>query len=329
MIGKEINKLKFTSQQLSNKPDANKNTSFVKKGFQFSLVFILSILISPFYTESDQVFYNSFFESAKNSNLFELFLLQNNQLSSIEPGYTFIVWVFSKCFDRSIFIAFFNASLSLIYFDLWTKKGGNWLLVLLIICSNYYFYVIYFSAERLKFGFLFLGIALIFINQKKKFWSFVIFAIITHLQLVILSLSFFLKRAGDFKVKLNGRVLVYFFVIISILSKIFFDYVGWKISFYFLRYFDLEGVIKLLILIFFSALYSPSKKKVILSFLPILMAVIFLSGERVNIMAYFLFMYYCIGYRRGLNFGIFVVNLYFLGKTIFFVGNTIKFGSAF
>jgi len=295
----------------------------------FLLTFKISTVIATYYTESDQFFYIQFFEKSQGIDLLELYSLQASILSSYEPGYTVIIWLSNKLLNRTFFIALSNSLLAITFFNLWIKRGGHWLLIFIILLTNYYFFVCYFSAERLKFAFLFFGIALVFEKKKLKYLIFIILSILTHFQLIILLSAKYISVIKFKKHLINFRNICFVLILVFVFYSLFKNYINYKFNVYFLRYFDFEGLIKIFILLFFCLSYSNSKKEVILSYLPILAAVFLFSGERVIIMAYFLFMYHSISYNKGINSGVILINLYLLIKTIPFITNTIKFGSAF
>lgn len=72
-----------------------------------------------------------------------------------------------------------------------------------------------------------------------------------------------------------------------------------------------------------------NKLQVFLIFIPLFGAVYFLGGERVNMMGYFVFLFYALQHKRGFNLGILATSAYFLYVNIIFVDNIIKHGEGF
>ncbi len=293
----------------------------------FLSVFILSSSLIPYYVNSDQLYYNAFFEQVKDLDLLEAIALNAAMLSSFEPGYPSLVFIFSRIFEKSIFISISNALFALLVFRLAVNFGCNRILAFLILVSNFYFYVCYFSAERLKFSLIFYSLSLLYFNRSKHFIAFLFSSLLFHVQVVILLISMYLPRFNWLiRNKIQGSLLVLFLLIFFLKLS---PYLSYKLSVYSFRYFDLDGVIKVFFLFCLSLIYSSEKLKVVLMYLPILFFVLLLSGERVTIFAYFIFMYFAIQYRKGINVGLISVNLYFLFKGYMFIDNVVRYGDGF
>jgi hypothetical protein len=290
-------------------------------------VFILSYTLIPFYTNSDQLHYNAFYEQVKELDWFEAIALNAAMLSSFEPGYPTLVWIFSNIFEKTIFISFSNSLLALFFYKLAIKIGCNPIIAFLVLVSNFYFYVCYFSAERLKFSLIFFSLSLLYFNRKKYFLTFLFSSLFCHIQVIILVIAMYMPRFNWFKKNKIQALFVLFFLLLFFFQLS--PYLSYKLSVYSFRYFDWEGVLKISFLFFFSLKYSLQKNKVFLMYLPILFFLLLLSGERVTIFAYFIFMYFAVQYKNGLNFGLISVNIYFLYKSIFFIDNVIKYGDGF
>ncbi len=75
--------------------------------------------------------------------------------------------------------------------------------------------------------------------------------------------------------------------------------------------------------------YSKDKKELIFLFIPILIAVYSLGGDRLNMFAYFIFLYYALPINRGINFGIIFTSIYFSYKSIISCYNIVIHGDMF
>lgn len=295
----------------------------------FGSVFLFSYQLFPYYTSGDQLHYNNFYEQVRDLNWIQSLGLNAALLSSYEPGYPTIIWLLGNYVDKIIFISICNSIFALVCFKLAVRIRCYPLLAYLIIVTNFYFYVCYFSAERLKFSLLFFSLSLLYINQKKTRAVLTLISILCHLQISIVIICMYLPKFNFKTVKSNKGFIFIFLVTFVILFIQIIPYLSYKLSIYLFRYLDWEGLIKIFIFFFFSLKYSSDKKLAYWAFLPILFFLLLLSGERVTILAYFVFMFFSVQYHRGLNFGLIVVNLYFLFKSIFFIDNVIKFGDGF
>ncbi len=292
-------------------------------------IFLLTYILLPYFVNGDQFQYNNFYEQIKDLSWVEAFGLNITLLSSYEPGYPTIIWLVSNYIDKILFISIINSLFAFFVFKLAVKNGCHPIIAFFVLISNYYFYVCYFSAERLKFSLFFFTIALLLYNYKKINFNFIIISIFCHVQIIILLICKYLPNLNFKSQKINKLQIILITLIFSFLFIQFIPYLYYKLTVYLFRYFDWEGVVKMMLFVFFSLKYSNSPKKVLLMFLPILIFILLLSGERVTIFGYFIFMFYAIQYNKGFNFGLISINLYFLFKSIFFVNNIMNFGDGF
>ena len=65
--------------------------------------------------------------------------------------------------------------------------------------------------------------------------------------------------------------------------------------------------------------YSKNRLDTFLNFIFILICSSILGPERITMMSYFLFLFFALQYKNGLNFGIIFTTLYFSFKSIFFI----------
>ncbi len=65
----------------------------------------------------------------------------------------------------------------------------NFIVSALIVLTNYYLYVLFFPAERLKFGVIFLIFSLLYFDEKKKFIASSLLSSLSHFQMVLVYIS--------------------------------------------------------------------------------------------------------------------------------------------
>jgi hypothetical protein len=128
-------------------------------------IFLFSYYIAQFYTSGDQLQYHGAFKEMKGLELIEAFGAYHIYLTSDEPIYFLISWLFSNLdFSKNIVMSIANALLANILFRALKKLNTSIYIIVFIICTNYYLFGLYFAAERLKFAFIFLFLNLAMCN---------------------------------------------------------------------------------------------------------------------------------------------------------------------
>lgn len=306
---------------------------FLEKLTAAILVLFFSFLISPFYTDGDQRVYRAVYEILPNLDLIEGYSFYTSQLSSKEYVHFLLSWVASSFVDKDLFIAFSNATFAYVAMSLFRKWKASVIISFIIILTNFYFLVLYFAAERLKFGFIFLTLSLIYVDQLKRFYVFATLAIISHAQVIIVygSILFhalirqILKLIRTREVPKSVFFLVPFlfippFLVGDHLLMKFQDYYGSG---------GLEALGRIFVFLLLALLYSKDRGETFAIFLPLFIAVFLVGGERVNIFGYFAFLYYGLRIRGGWNVGVLVTSAYYAYASIVFLVNVFQRGDGF
>ncbi|WP_458735735.1 hypothetical protein [Zobellella taiwanensis] len=298
-------------------------------------VFLISLFFIPYYIYGDQVHYQRVYDGVSYFNLFDAYNFYKANIDSKEPVYFLLSWVSSTLgIDKVYFIAFFNVLLSFFAYKYFTKIGGHPFVVFLIVTFGYYSYVLFFSAERLKFGFLFLLIGLLY---SKRRYIYYVLSVLSHAQMIGLLSSFVVFRFKDdvLNILRNNRVskntlfLLMSGTIVSVL--VFFimrDHLLSKIN----SYFELRGVFELIKLgAFFilSYFYAKDKSNAVALFVPLFFLVLIFGGERINFLGYFVFLYFALQYKKGFNLGNLFVSSYFFYTGAIFLWKIFKYGNGF
>ncbi len=126
----------------------------------------------------------------------------------------------------------------------------------------------------------------------------------------------------------------YIFLISSLLIIIIFlgfDYLNWKAGLYIKSKpnFNYIYFYPLILLIGFSAYYSKQTFNVLMCFLPILIGIFLFGTSRMNMMGYFVFLYYALKANGGLNTGVLLTSFYLSYKTLNFVMKIVSYGDGF
>lgn len=299
------------------------------------LVFSLSLFFIPYYIYGDQVHYHRIYDGVSYFNLFDAYSFYKANIDSQEPVYFLLSWGSSKLgIDKIYFVTFFNVLLSFFAYKYFTKIGGHPFVVFLIVTFCYYSYVLFFSAERLKFGFLFLIIGLLY---SKRRYIYYVFSVLSHAQMIALLSSFVVFRFKDdvLNILRNNRVsknTLFLFMSGTIVSVLVFFIMREHLLSKFNSYFELKGVFELIkIGVFFilSYFYAKDKSNAVALFVPLFFLVLIFGGERINFLGYFVFLYFSLQYKKGFNLGSVLVNSYFFYTGAVFLWKIVKYGNGF
>jgi len=300
--------------------------------------FIISIIITPLYYEGDQIGYTNAYNDMRGSNLLDGFFIYQNNITTIEPIHFGLTWLFTNLgFDKIITMTLFNCFLSLLIVKILQKFNTNNFIILLILLSNFYLYVLYFSAERLKFSFIFLSLAILNFKNRKILILFLLLAIFTHLQNIIIIVALFfaflinnIYRSNIFN-KFNKK---YLFLILLLLIPIYL--LKEQIYSKFLIYADISNANSFIkntwqsiLLYLLSLKYSQNKIFTTSLFSIIIIASALVGSDRITIFAYICFLYYSIKEKRGVNLLNICFIIYFIIKTGGFINNIFENGHGF
>ena len=308
--------------------------------FIFLFIFLFSFLFSPFYTEGDQIPYNNAYLSVKGENIIDAFVYYQFNISSQEPIHFFIDWIFSNMgLTKNLIMSSFNAILALTISYLMLMWRVNFIVILVTIFLNFYILVLYFAAERLKFGFLFLILAFIYHDNKIKNILFILLSIASHAQMIIFVLATIFSTAilgvfnffRNLKFKSSYKKVLLSFIFLSLITYLY-DHLLSKFIAYSSNASNnslLSNVWQTIIFMIGGIYYSKEKLNTFLNFIFILICSSILGPERITMMSYFLFLFLALKIKNGLNFGIILSSLYFSFKSIFFIQRILDNGHGF
>jgi len=297
------------------------------------LAFAFSMYVAPFYTKGDQFFYIRFYEECFLPNE-DQWYCYTNMLGSSEPVYFFLAKISQLFFDKFTFVSLFNALffylltlLILKYYKVvWHRHVFLWLIFL-----NYYIYVLFFGAERLKFGFIFICLALL-LTKSKRFVALIL-AILAHVQMIFMITPYItnlifkstlsrLKKFGILAVSGVAAIGVFIALRSHIEAKI-------------LAYTTLEnegsnlmGVAKTAVFIILAAA-TTKKYDPLIAGIPLLVASFILGGERISVLAFFMYLGYVIYYNKKMDIIMAIVMLYFVYSGYGFLINILNYGTGY
>ena len=295
--------------------------------------FVFSYLISNLYVNGDQQIYLYLYNSFASLDLYSSYLIYANEIYNFEFIHFFISWLFGYySLDKNIIMSCFNVTLYLLIFNYCNKilLVNRWYLHLFLL-TNFHLYTLYFSAERLKFGCIFFLLSFLYMNNKRKSINilFSVTSVFSHIQMIIPYIFIYLSTVLKyFKFKFSLNTIFYLALSIAVILLIiptaydkFLAYsessVDRNISLDFFR----------ILIYMVGAYFCSNKKYIIFYFMPLFLMVLLIGGERVNQIAYFIFIYFSFRYSRGVDIISLSINVYFSCKSLLFIDNVIEFGN--
>lgn len=305
--------------------------------FSFTaLTIIISYYFSLHYVRGDQVHYSNFYNDIRNVDILTAFILYRGYLGASEPIYFIIIYFVSSFIEKNFFMSLINGVLMYYISKIMISQKISKLFIFSLI-FNFYFVVLFLSAERLKFSVLFFVLFLYYFQKKKTRIIFLIFSILSHVQVIFLAISAYIikiyKAVSNVFINLKIKKSSYTLPILAVLIIILFflkDHILSKISSYTEEGFNVFDILKPVVFMFFTLLlYRRDFFKIILMFTPMIVGSFLFGESRIVIFAYFLFLF--LSFRRSPRTNIFIIltSLYFTYKGVFFLKDVMLYGTGF
>ena len=297
--------------------------------------FGISVILGRLYISGDQEVYSRVYEVIGSFEIKEAFQYYTKYLSSIEIVHFLVIWTLSNFISKVLLFSLFNTFLSALIIRIFDSLKVNFLVTVSFVLSNFYLYVLFFSAERLKFGFiiLLLGLSITFKGKIKN--GLIAMSVFAHFQMILVIAPIFFQNIIRslirffLTLRLNLPVLYIAFGLLSLLFVS--DHLYTKFENYH-RPTNAEDFLRItvfFILTFWYTYRAQSPNNVFLIFIPLFCAVYLVGDERLNMIAYLYFLLAALQYKKGLNFGILISTIYFGVKTIFFIESILRIGHGF
>jgi len=287
--------------------------------------FNLSFFLLELYTGGDQVHYVKYYNDVKGDSFLVAYSKAYFYISAIEPFSLFFLWLGSNLsIDKIFFISFFNTTLFYLLLRVINKFKFK-LLTSIFLLSNFYFFVLYTGAERLKF--LFIPLLLSLLVEKEVQKKLLIFSLpFFHLQGIFFLVFEILRKVKNSSISKN---FFYFFFLFSLLM-FFFPYFSKKLyASLIIDQFIISEIIQITILSTLLFIITRDIRIVLLFFLFFSTASLFLGNSRINMIAFFVYGNLLIEnkkFNHPLNV---ILLLYFSFKTFYFIKNIFAFGDGF
>lgn len=301
-------------------------------------VYFTSLMLSRLYVQGDQLGYHRAYSLMEGLGLGDGFVIYEHNVSGAEYVHFFLSLLGSNLgIDKNALMSLFNAILAVYSLKLLKKWGADLRVACLIVLTNFYMIVLYFAAERLKIGFLFLVLSLFYSNRPWHSYSLVFLSICSHFSMLFIFVSVWMtniyeRLRSGLKIRsksfyLSILMLLPPFLLVLYESKT----ILWKLGTYMERNTDLRAMsfMPLGLLIVFTGYYAKDMRKSLVMFAPLLVGVALLGGSRLNMLGYFIFLGFGLRVNAGVNAGVLLTSAYFLYKSIGLVTNIIDHGHGF
>jgi hypothetical protein len=295
--------------------------AFVTKITAAILIFFISYVVMSSATGGDIYFYQKVYNDLPDYGLIDGFWFYYTWISSTEYVHYLLVWVVSRIVDHNTFVSLSNAVLAYVTMSVFQKWKASFFISYFIVLTNFYFYVMYFSTERLKIGFIFLALSFLYSHQLKKVCGFAFLAFMTHIQTIMVYISLIINRCYALAVKFMKTGKTFKYIIVFPLFVIPLLFLREQIFLKFYAYYhetEMAEFVRIVLFFVLAMAYSRRKLETILLFFPIVIGVFLFGGDRVNFLGYFIFLYYGLQFRKGWNVGVLVTSAYFAYATIGF-----------
>lgn len=302
------------------------------------IVFVFSLLLSQIYTGGDQFGYHNAYSLVEGLGLRDGLVMYKENVSSADYIHFLLIFLASNLgIDKNVLMALSNGFLAFVALKLLKKWEVDFRVSCLIILTNYYFLVFYFAAERLKFGFLFLVLSLLYLDKPRQSYVLAFLSILSHFSMLLICAAlwmndFFSKLSIKGETQFKGLLLSF----LALTPPLFLAWhesniISWKLG----TYMGLKenptvmSFMPLGALLLLTGIYAKNMRKSLILFAPLVVGVAFLGGSRVNMLAYFIFLGFGLRVNAGLNAGVFITSVYFFYKSTGFVANILEHGHGF
>jgi hypothetical protein len=299
------------------------------------LACFLTLWIDPSYTGGDPSLYRYVYDALGTESFGHGFFFYSTILSSTEPLHFLMTWVSSHLgIPRELFIGASSAALAYLATKLLVRRGASLLIATIITSSSFYFILLYTTTERLKVAAVFLIASALTIDRPKTAVIFAFLATAAHIQVALIYFALLtiymaaqIRQAAITKKlppNMIGTILAVLVVVIGAYALI-----GNQIASKATSYVGLgqqSDLLRVLPFYVITLIYSKRFLQVTLLFLPIIVLTPVIGYGRLNIFSYFIFLYYAVGVRSGINIGVLLTTVYFGYSSYAFLTRIIAFG---
>ena len=279
------------------------------------------------YYYGDPAHYQRYYDSLIGRDLIWALRSQSDYLGSSEIIYPIVAWIGSNALiERYVFMAAIDGAMyAVIYNTLRIHRCHPVFIVLFL--TNFYVIVLATSAERLKFSYIFLFLALMTAGRIRLIW--IALAPLAHFQSLITLGSvfvwhFFSQLSARMKVVIGvgtavGAVGLLYFFSTALLAK-FASYQGQG---------GLIDILSGLALCGAALAIFNNRTKVFVTFAPLIALTFVLGSDRMNMVTFTTFIYLCLVENKTKHPAVLAIMIYLSYKSFGFIDNVLKYGNGF
>lgn len=300
-------------------------------------VFVLTYVLSQYYVAGDQVGYHGAYHGVRGVDPDFGFKVYRYFISTMEFIHYIVVYIMTNLsIDKNIFFASLNGLLAMMVFQIFRAKNVNGFVATFFVLTNFYMYVLYFSAERLKVAIIILLFGAYFVKNAPAKFTWLSISAAAHVTTILLFAGRLFRAIFDRIVSKDDpswKKYVEIFIVVAVPAiaiYYFSDYILWKFyQYYSIADNSLIHGLPLFACITMSLYYSKDRTSVIFDYVPLVAAFLLLGGSRVNMFAYIIFLRHGLPANRGMNVGVLATTAYFAFKSAVFVVEVINSGQGF
>jgi hypothetical protein len=301
------------------------------------LVSFLTWWLSQYYVSGDQEGYRAAYSIVSGVGLWDARALYELKISGSDYFHFILVWLTGSLeLNKDMVMSIANGFLAAFTWHLLIAWGAGRSISTLIALSNFYMLVLYFAAERLKFGILFLILSLLAEQSYKQRISFAILSVASHVTVLLVGWGFWVKvmiQSWSGTSRTRDRVYWMGLAFVIIISMMVFErqmLLGKLHTYIESRpYFKVWDVMPAIFMFAGAIFYSKKIGDPLLKMGPLLLMIVILGGSRLNMLLYFVFLYYALRCRAGWNAGVLLTSVYLGWKSVLFVQNIFHHGHGF
>lgn len=279
------------------------------------------------YYLGDPLYYQRFYDAVGRMDLASAIISQRDYLGSSELVYPVVAWLGSNAgIERNTLMAAIGGVMYAILFSTLLRHRCNTAFIVLCM-ANFYLVVLATSAERLKFSYIFLFLAMMTAGRMRLIWMAM--APLAHFQSLITITSILIWNFfANFTLRVKAAlVAVSAFCGIPVLY-VFYEPIIEKFIIY-REQAGLESLFAIIGLLGLSLVLFENKLRTVFTMLPLIIMTLAVGGSRLNMIAVTVFLYMAIKDQKTGNPAVLLVMCYFAFKSVVFVRDILLYGTGF
>jgi len=279
------------------------------------------------YHYGDPAHYQRYYDSLIGRDIIWAVVTQWDYLGSSELIYPVVAWIGSNAsIERYILMAAIDGAMYAFLFNALRSYRCSPIFIALCL-TNFYVVVLATSAERLKFAYVCIFLALMTAGRIKLLWMAL--APLAHFQSLISLGSIFIwhffnqlstrvKLAISVVTGISAALLIYFFY--GAMIDKFAAYQGQG---------NLLDILSGMALLAVALVIFPNRLRVFLTIAPLIGLTFVLGSDRMNMVTFTTFMFICLVEGKTKHPAVILIMAYFSFRSVGFVDNILKYGNGF